>query len=99
VYAAEFSAHRIQHLAPDGHALGAYPLDCEPQYVVVAGDWLDVTCGATLLSINIVGGYLQRSRIVEGNAHFEHPRGLTYAPDGTLFVVDDRTLYQFSVQH
>jgi sugar lactone lactonase YvrE len=99
VYVAEFSAHRIQHLAPDGHALRTFPVDCEPQYVALAGDWLDVTCGAGVLSINTVGWYLQRTRIVAGNVRFEHPRGLTYAPDGTLFVVDDHTLYQFSVQH
>ncbi len=99
VYAAEASAHRVQHLAPDGHAVRTFPLDCEPQYVALAGDWLDVTCSATLLSINTVGGYVQRSRLVDATAHFGHPRGLTYAPDGTLFVVDDRTLFQFGVQH
>jgi sugar lactone lactonase YvrE len=98
-YAAEASAHRIQHLAPDGHALRTFPLDCEPQYVVLVGDWLDLTCGAGLLSINTVGGYLQRTRVIAGDAHFGHPRGLTYAPDGTLFVVDDHTLIQYTVQH
>jgi hypothetical protein len=98
-YAAEASAHRIQHLAPDGHALRTFALDCEPQYVALTGDWLDLTCGAGLLSINTVGGYLQRTRVVAGDAHFGHPRGLTYAPDGTLFVVDDHTLLQYTVQH
>jgi glucose/arabinose dehydrogenase len=67
--------------------------------VALVGDWLDVTCGAGLLSINTAAGYVQRTRVVMGSPHFGHPRGLTYAPDGTLFVVDDHTLLQYSVQH
>ena len=65
----------------------------------MAGAWLDLTCGAGLLSINTAAGTLQRTRVVSGNTHFDHPRGLTYGPDGTLFVVDDHTLLQFAIQH
>jgi sugar lactone lactonase YvrE len=99
VYAAEFSAHRIQHLAADGQPLGTFDLDCEPNYVALSGDWLDVTCGPALVSFNTATGARQRMRIVEGTNPFAHPRGLVYAPDHTLFVVDDRTLFQFTVQH
>ena len=99
VYAAEFSAHRIQHLAADGNVLRIMDLGCEPQYVALTGSWLDVTCGAGILSINTDRWYLQRTRMVAGKIPLEGPRGLTYAPDGTLFVVDDHILFQFSVQH
>jgi sugar lactone lactonase YvrE len=99
VYAAEASAHRIQHLAADGHVLRTFELDCEPQYAVLSGEWLDVTCSSTLFSLNTNGWYRQRSRINDGNSPLGHPRGLVYAPDGTLFVVDDKTLFQFNVQH
>jgi len=99
VYAAEFSAHRIQHLAADGHVLRTMDVGCEPQYVALTGSWLDVTCGAGLLSINTDRWYLQRTRMVAGKIPLQHPRGLTYAPDGTLFIVDDHTLFQFGVQH
>jgi sugar lactone lactonase YvrE len=99
VYAAEASAHRIQQLAADGHALRTFELDCEPQYVVLAGDWLDATCGAGLLSINTAAGYRQRTRVVDRSTEFEHPRGLAYGPDNTLFVVDEHKLFQFSIQH
>jgi hypothetical protein len=99
IYAAEASAHRIQHLAPDGKVVRTFDVNCEPQYAVLDGDWLDVTCGAGLVSFNISGGYKQGIRLVDSNTQFGHPRGLTYAPDNTLYVVDDHTLYQFSVQH
>jgi hypothetical protein len=103
VYAAESSAHRVQHLGPDGQPLDAWDLDCEPQYVALSSDWLDVTCGSTLLSIFVGpgGSYVQRTRIVGGppGLHLNNPRGLTYAPDGTLYVVDNQTLIQYTVQH
>jgi DNA-binding beta-propeller fold protein YncE len=103
VYAAEASAHRVQQLGADGHALRVWNVDCEPQYVALTGDWVDVTCGATLLSI-FVGwgnGYVQRSRLFGGpsGSKLDNPRGLTYGPDGTLYVVDNRRLLQFAVQH
>jgi hypothetical protein len=84
VYAAEGSAHRVQHLASDGHALRTFPLDCEPQYVALVGDWLDLTCGAGLLSINSVGGYQQPGRqLGEDQVRVGHQRAAEGEPNQT----------------
>jgi hypothetical protein len=62
-----------------------------------------VTCSQNILSIFVGSGdgYVQRTRIVggPGGSKLGNPRGLSYAPDGTLYVVDNRTVIQFAVQH
>jgi glucose/arabinose dehydrogenase len=52
-----------------------------------------------LLSLNTNGWYHQRSRVNDGDSRLGTPRGLVYAPDGTLFVVDEHVLFQFAVTH
>ena len=71
---------------------------CDPHYLALSADWLDVTCGSGLLSINTRTGDVRRSRIEGSNARLQRPRGLAHGPDGTLFVVDGQTLLQFSIQ-
>lgn len=98
VYAAETSSRRIQQLDAKGSFVRAFDLSCNPEYITINGDWLDASCGNGLVSINKKTGNIQHSRIQKGK-DMQAPSGLTYAPDGTLYVVDGSMLYAYKVQH
>ena len=89
----------VQHLNPDGSPLRKYDTGCLPIYIVPNGDWLDVSCHDGMVSINKKTGKVQKSQVVEGSTRLQSPTGLTYGPDGTLYVLDGNTLIAYSVQH
>lgn len=99
VYIAEGSARRVQEMRPNGSFVRDYELPCEPMYLALSGDWLDVTCGSNIFSINRQAGSVQWSRPSEESEPLQGPTGLTYAPDGTLYVLDGSTLIAYKVEH
>jgi sugar lactone lactonase YvrE len=98
IYAAEHSSHRVQQLDSEGRFVRKLDLKCNPEYVAIRGDWLDVTCGNRLLSIHRQGWYLRRSRLADDSSPLGSPRGLTYGPDGTLYVADGGALIAYRLQ-
>jgi outer membrane protein assembly factor BamB len=99
IYAAESSAHRVQRLDAEGKFVRDYELPCQPMYLVSAGDWLEVSCGQGIFSINKATGTLQRSQTSPGTPRLQNPLGMTYGPDGTLYVVDRDALVAYRVEH
>ena len=66
------------------------------------GDWIDVSCPdqGSIVSINTKSGNMQLTRIKPDNAPSPaSPTGMTYGPDGKLYVMDGNTLVVYSVQH
>jgi hypothetical protein len=99
IYAAESSAQRVQRIGADGKFVRDYDLPCQPMYVVSSGDWLEVSCGSGIFSINKLSGKVQRTQTSPGTARLQNPLGMAYSPDGLLFVVDRDALVEYRVQH
>jgi hypothetical protein len=101
MFAAESSNSQVQELDPSGHFVRAFQLGCQPYYMAQAGDWIDVSClDQGIVSINTKSGNVQLSRIEPPSAPaLISTTGMTYGPDGKLYVMDGSTLVVYSVQH
>jgi hypothetical protein len=99
IYEAEISFRRVQQLDAQGRYVRSYQLKCSPWFVVVNGQWLDVSCPeGGLYSINTASGSVQSVDVDTGNFP-RTPTGMTYGPDGILYVMDGNTLLAYKVQH
>jgi sugar lactone lactonase YvrE len=99
IYAFEMSGFRVQVLGPDGRFVRDYKLKCQPMYGAIRDGWLEVTCERGLMSVNLETGYTQPSRFAEGSSTMPGMLGVTYGPDGTLYIVHDGALHAYRVQH
>jgi hypothetical protein len=99
MYAGEISFQRVQKLAPDGTFLEKYDLKCTPAYVVISGDWLDVSCEKGLVSINKKSKDMQQSTVEGEGPQLVAPQGMVYGPDNILYVLDGSAVIAFKVQH
>jgi hypothetical protein len=101
VYTTE-SFKRIQHLARDGSSIKTLEVDCMPFYFAArSGDrrWLDVSCDRGLFSIDRQSQSVQLSRVEAGQQPLQVTLGITYAPDGTLFVLTGPNLVAYETTH
>lgn len=98
IYAAEGS-NRVQKLDPAGSFLGSYELGCQPRFMALNGEWLEIGCGSKLLSINNKTGSTQFSLVADDALPLQNPQGLAYGPDGTLYVADNGMLIAYKVAH
>ncbi|HKP52807.1 MAG TPA: SMP-30/gluconolactonase/LRE family protein [Chloroflexia bacterium] len=99
IYAAEGSEHRVQQMDQSGKFVRDFKLECTPQYMAVNGEWLDLTCHPNILSINKQTGHVQSARYAANSYKPNAPNGITYGPDGTLYVLDGDKVIQYTVQH
>ncbi|HET6313428.1 MAG TPA: SMP-30/gluconolactonase/LRE family protein [Chloroflexia bacterium] len=99
IYAAESSANRVQRLDAEGKFVRDYDLPCQPMYLVSAGDWLEVSCGQSIFSINKATGVVQRSQTAPDTPRLQNPLGMTYGPDGILYIVDRDAVVAYRVEH
>jgi hypothetical protein len=99
LFVAEQGYSRVQELKPDGEFVRSHNLNCQPWYLVINGDWVDISCAKGIYSLNKKTGTLQPSRVDGGAPRLSSPKGMTYAPDGTLYVLDGSTLVQYRVEH
>ena len=99
IYEAEISFRRVQQLDPQGKYVRSFNLKCAPWFVVASGEWLDVSCPeGGLYSINTRTATIQSVDVDTGN-YPRSPTGMTYGPDGTLYLMDGNTLIAYKVQH
>jgi len=100
IYASESSPPiRVQQIDRTGKFVRDFKLECSPQFITTTGDWLDLSCSAGLISINKVTGKVQSVRYSETSLKPSAPTGVTYGPDGTLYVLDGDKVIQYTVQH
>ena len=81
-----------------GHFVRSYELSCSPLYLASNGDWVDVSCSRGLVSINTKTGDVQSSMAADNDLPGT-PAGITYGPDGTLYILDFGILVACKVQH
>ena len=98
VYVAESSGQRVQQLDASGHYIRSFDLGCSPAYLAANGEWIDASCSRGVMSINTKTGEVQRSRASDNN-YPGTPAGITYGPDGTLYILDFGVLVACKVQH
>ena len=93
---------RVQRLTPDDRLVAQYDLGCRPRYFAGApggAPWLEVSCDRGLRSIDRERHLVQRSRLPEDATPWSDPTGLTYGPDGTLYVLDTGRIVALAVEH
>ena len=99
IYAAEIGGGKIHRFNPDHTYNRVYELgNCKPLYMAIASNWLEVSCEGKLLTLNSVTGGVQNV-MVENASQPQSPNGLTYGPDGTLYVMDGNTVVAYRVRH
>jgi hypothetical protein len=101
VYTTE-TFNRIQKLDKDGNLRNMYDLTCKPRYFAdppESDEWLEASCSTGLVSINTKHNYVQLTHIVGAGPRPASPRGVTYGPDNTLYVLDGNTLFAYRVTH
>jgi hypothetical protein len=101
IYAAESTTKLVQELDPDGKYLRSFSIGCSPFYIASTGDWLDVTCpNGGIYSVNLKTGDIQRTTYNPESATAPgDPVGITYGPDGKLYLEDGSNLRVYQVQH
>jgi streptogramin lyase len=91
-----------QQLHHDGRFVRRFELECSPRYFAQkpgVGGWLDASCGAAIVSLDTGSGRVHLPRTPQGDLSLPGPMGLTYAPDGTLYVVTPDAVVAYSVEH
>ncbi|HEX9990619.1 MAG TPA: SMP-30/gluconolactonase/LRE family protein [Chloroflexia bacterium] len=99
VYVTEISNKSVHRFDKEGNLTKKYDLKCDPIFPAISGDWMEISCSANLVSVNIKDGSSQLIRMDEKNARLLTPTGLTYGPDGTLYVLDGSAVIAYKVQH
>jgi DNA-binding beta-propeller fold protein YncE len=97
IFAADESRNVVHELRPDRQWGRSFALPCAPKHLVLRDDWIDVACYTTLTAINWRTGELRSVRGAPGTLLPTDLGGLTYAPDGTLYVVDRTSLRAYRV--
>jgi DNA-binding beta-propeller fold protein YncE len=94
--------NRIQKLDKQGNLNTIYDLNCRPRYFAApteAGPWLEASCSTGLVSLNTAENYVQFTHVAGDGPQPESPRGIAYAPDARLYVLDGNTLFAYTVRH
>jgi DNA-binding beta-propeller fold protein YncE len=99
VYVAETSNKSVYRFNKEGNLTKKYDLVCDPLFSAVSGEWMEVSCATNLLSINLRSGSSQLVRLDGAQPRLGTPTGLTYSPDGTLYVIDGSLVVAYKVQH
>jgi hypothetical protein len=101
VYGAETSEKRVHIFDSAGHLQRTVDLGCQPWQMVVAGDWLDISCEGGIRSLNRKSGDLQFGPAGQADQARGSFTGLAYGPDNTLYLLDSstNTIIAYTVRH
>ncbi|HKP51705.1 MAG TPA: SMP-30/gluconolactonase/LRE family protein [Chloroflexia bacterium] len=99
VYVVETSERSVHRFDKEGNLTKKYDLKCDPMFAAISGNWMEVSCGTNLISVNIKDGSSQSGHVDEKYPRLYAPTGLTFGPDGTLYVLDGSTVVAYRVQH
>jgi hypothetical protein len=101
IYAAEIGNERIYRFNGDLTFNRVYEMGCKPLFMALSSEreWMEVSCETKLVSLNIETGLVQNVH-VENAAQLQHPNGITYGPDGTLYVLENNgVVIAYTVKH
>ncbi|MDQ3707444.1 MAG: hypothetical protein M3437_19900 [Chloroflexota bacterium] len=93
-------SQRMLHVSSDGDLLNTYETQFHPWYLATNGDWVDATYDQGMTSVNLRSNEPQQVRVAGPGEQLAAPRGITYGPDGTLYILDagTRTITAYQVQ-
>jgi streptogramin lyase len=91
---------RVLHVSSAGELLNTYETQFNPWYLATNGDWVDVTYDQGMTSVNLNSNQPQEVRVADPGEQLAAPRGITYGPDGTLYILDagTRTITAYQMQ-
>ncbi|MDQ2809782.1 MAG: hypothetical protein M3Z04_23135 [Chloroflexota bacterium] len=101
IYTSE-TVNQIQKLDSQGTLRLVFQLNCAPFYFADApgpDPWFEVSCSTGVVSLNTAENYVQFTHVTGSAPLWVAPRGITYSPDSTLYVLDESTLSAFRVAH
>ena len=96
VFVADTGSRAIQQFDARGNYLRTIDVGCAPGYMASQGDSIEFGCTGQILSLDLKEWYITRARVAKGSP-LKKPAGITYAPDGMLFVRDGSELLQYRV--
>jgi sugar lactone lactonase YvrE len=88
LYAAEIGNEKVYRFNSDQTLNRVYEVGCQPLYLVMSGEWMEVSCPNRLVSVNVETGLVQNVKVDNSN-QIENPNGLALGPDGTLYVLQN----------
>jgi hypothetical protein len=87
-------------LNEDGVVTNVFDLYCIPRYYAASpltDTWLEASCRTGLLSVNTKENYVQLAEYSGGGPRLDSPQGVTYGPDGTLYVLTADRIVAYKV--
>jgi DNA-binding beta-propeller fold protein YncE len=94
---ADLGNKRIHVFDVNGSFIRDYDLNCEPWLMARSGEWVDVTCGHGIVSVNLRSGDLRRSALGAGSDPLNKPVGIAHGADGLLYLLDGSRLRSYEV--
>ena len=93
---------RVQQLDANGNFVRKIDIYCKAFYFAAPpGDarWMDATCDTGVFTIDRTRHAVQLARVADGDPALQIPTGITYAPDGSLYLFDINQVIRYQVTH
>ena len=97
LFVSELGEKKIYKFNPDGQVMREYQMACQPYYMAISGDWVEVSCDGKIVSLNKGTGEIRQAENENGSPP-SRATGLTYGPDSLLYVLDGASVVAYRVQ-
>lgn len=97
IFVADTGNRAVQQFDARPAHLRTIEVGCPPLFLASRGESIELSCAGQILSIDTEEWYTTVAEVVQG-APLRSPAGITYAPDGTLFVRDGAELIRYKVE-